>query len=170
MRPLTMLLILPGLIVLGSTALAGTTTYTSSADFFADLAGLPMPSSTLDFEGPGSRTVLSSGDFLGGVLFTYDLGGVDLVVSDVNATTSGAFSLGVDDPGIDVFTAGNEFDLDFSGSVTGGDSLIIKRRLGRVAGVDLDHPKYDYNCDGVVTGGDIASLKPRFGNMAPACP
>jgi hypothetical protein len=99
-----------------SAALVG---YTSKADF---LAALPGTATTLNFESQTAGDLIASGDTIGGITFTYDFGGVSMMVSDVFDTTSPDNFLGTNDA--DVFQGIDEFDMAFAPSAAIGLSLI----------------------------------------------
>jgi hypothetical protein len=97
------------ILMLTSTAHAAPVTYTDQALF---MAALPGPANTLDFDGLAAGTTIASGSTVDGITFTYDFGGVQMMVSDVFATTSFPNFLGTDDA--DVLQDGDNFDLSFS--------------------------------------------------------
>lgn len=94
-----------------TSALAGT--FTDPAAFNAAIRGTTI--STLTFDGLSTGTLIPPGTNLGGITFTYDLGGRQMAVASNFDTTSGANSLGVDDPpNFNQFVAGDSFTLRFA--------------------------------------------------------
>lgn len=65
---------------------------------------------TIDFDALTAGDVVTS---VGGVGFSSNIAGYDLVVSDLHETTSGANSLGVDDGGTELFLKFDEVVLSF---------------------------------------------------------
>jgi MYXO-CTERM domain-containing protein len=91
-----------------SPAAAAPEIYTDKAAF---LAALPGPEATLDFDEVAAGTLLPNGSALGGITFSYDFGGVQLLISDVFDTTSAPNFLGTDDGS--VLQDGDDFTLGF---------------------------------------------------------
>lgn len=93
--------------------------YTDAASF---LAALPGPATTAGFDGLASGTAIPSGGSADGITFTYDFGGIDLIVTDGTAaggggpfdTTSPANFLGTSD--FDVLLDGDDLGLGFAAS------------------------------------------------------
>jgi PEP-CTERM motif len=81
-------------------------------DHAAFQAAAPGALSTLDFDALSAGTIISSGGTVGGITFTYDFGGVQMMVSDVFSTTSPSNFLGTDDA--DIFQDGDDFGLSFA--------------------------------------------------------
>ena len=69
-------------LVVAAPAWSTVMTYTDSASF---LANLPGPATTADFDSLTSGDVIASGGTADGITFTYDFGGVDLIVTDGTA-------------------------------------------------------------------------------------
>lgn len=113
-RPLLALAV--GLLLGGATS-AAPVAYTDVADF---LAALPGPAATAGFDGLASGTVIPSGGSAGGITFTYDFGGLDLLVTDGTAaggggpfdTTSPPNFLGTSDA--DLLIDGDDLALGFA--------------------------------------------------------
>lgn len=111
-----LLLLLPGT---PGAAGAVPVAYTDAASF---LAALPGPATTAGFDGLASGTVIPSGDIADGIAFTYDFGGVDLIVTDGTAaggggpfdTTSPSNFLGTSD--FDILLDGDDLGLGFAAS------------------------------------------------------
>lgn len=87
----------------------GFTSYTSYGAFDAATSGWNRD--VLDFDNMTSGDIINSGDTIGGITFTYDFGGVNMMVSDIWDTTSPDNFLGTDDG--DLFQGGDGFDLSF---------------------------------------------------------
>jgi len=87
--------------------------YTDYASFMAALSSTPE---TLDFDSLSYGDPVLSGDTLGGITFTYDFGGVEMMITDdfFAPTTSSPNLLGTNDG--DVFQGGDAFDLSFNRS------------------------------------------------------
>ena len=91
--------------------------FTDSASF---LAGLPGTPTTASFDGLSSGEVIGSGTAADGITFSYDFGGVDLIVTDGTAaggggpfgTTSTPNFLGTSD--FDVLLDGDDLTLGFA--------------------------------------------------------
>lgn len=88
--------------------------YTDSGNFFSDLAVAGFTAKTLNFDGLPPATTIASGSAAGGISFTYDFGGVQIMVSNIYDTTSAPNFLGTDDG--DVFQDGDDFDISFGAS------------------------------------------------------
>ena len=89
-------------------------TYTDSTAFFSDLSSAGLTPSTLNFDSLSAGDTIASGATKGGITFTYDFGGVQMMVSDIYDTTSAPNFLGTDDG--DVLQDGDYFDLAFAPS------------------------------------------------------
>lgn len=92
---------------------AATVTFTDQSSFLSSLSG---SSSTLDFESQSSDSLVNSGDTLGGITFSYNIGPppVDMMVTNDFLTTSGSNYLGLDDAGnFNLFIAGDSFTMTF---------------------------------------------------------
>jgi hypothetical protein len=103
-------------------ARADVTSYTNRAAFEGAIGALAA--STIDFESLAAGTVVPSGGAIGGdvsISYAFD-GGVQIVVVNDFATTSGANSLGTQ--GDLVFLAGDSFELGFPPSLAVGLSVI----------------------------------------------
>ena len=87
--------------------------YTSRSAFDTALSNAGLTPSTLDFESLSAGDTIATGDTVGEITFDYDFGGVQMMVSDVFATTSPTNFLGTDD--LDVLQDGDDFDLSFTG-------------------------------------------------------
>jgi hypothetical protein len=91
--------------------------YTDHADYLAAITGLNQQ--TLDFEDMDYGDAIASGSTVGGITFTYDFGGVEMMVTDTDSeaypTTSGTNYLGTDD--LDILQDGDDFGLSFAASV-----------------------------------------------------
>lgn len=117
MRRILLLLLL--LLLLPAASGAAPVAYTDAAAF---LAALPGPAATADFDGLASGTVIPSGGSADGITFTYDFGGVDLIVTDGTAaggggpfdTTSSPNFLGTSD--FDILLDGDDLGLGFAAS------------------------------------------------------
>lgn len=91
------------------------TFYTNPDDFGNAVAGLVT--TTLDFESASVGTLLSTGDGLNGITFTYDIFGLNMAVVNNLPTTSSTQSLGLDEPSNDnLFLAGDTFTMSFAPS------------------------------------------------------
>jgi hypothetical protein len=120
-------------LVLSAPARAVPVTYTSSAAFFAALPGPPV---TADFDGLSSGQVIASGASADGITFTYDFGGVDLIVTDGSAaggggpfdTTSPPHFLGTSD--FDVLLDGDDLGLGFASARAIGLFIITAETPG----------------------------------------
>jgi hypothetical protein len=108
-------LVLAGLLLPASRGLASPTTYTDQAAFDA-AAGSGL--GTVNFDALADGTVITSGGSVGGLTFTYSIGGglFDMEVINDFQTTSPANSLGT--TGDDTFVAGDAFDLSLSNPAT----------------------------------------------------
>jgi len=108
-----------GLLLLSNAASAAPISYTDRAAFDTAVSGLG--SSTLNFDSLASGTTFATGTGAGGITFSYDLGGVQLSVTNGSAfgnsgpfsTTSGANFLGTDD--FDMFQGGDQVGMHFAG-------------------------------------------------------
>lgn len=80
-------------LVAAPPASAAATLYTSRAAFDAAIAEF-APVASLDFESIAGDTVIPSGTTLDGFTFSHGIAGVDVIVVDGLATTSGTKSLG----------------------------------------------------------------------------
>jgi len=98
------------LLLCGSLAQAALTTYTSEADFLADVAGYEQE--TLNFEDMAPGSLVQSGDTIGWVTFAYDIENETMMVTDSFSTTSGANALGLTG-GDDALLDGDTFSLSF---------------------------------------------------------
>lgn len=89
--------------------------YTDQASF---LAALSSPTRVLDFDSMTYGDSIADGDTVEGITFNYDLGGVQLMVTDdfggSYPTTSSPNLLGTDDG--DMFQDGDNFELAFAPS------------------------------------------------------
>src|SRR5262245_18149084 len=111
------LVLLAAALGLAAPAGAVPTVYTSAAAFFG---ALPGASTTADFDGLSSGDVIASGGSADGITFTYDFGGIDLIVTDGTAaggggpfaTTSSPNFLGTSD--FDVLLDGDDLTLGFA--------------------------------------------------------
>jgi len=110
-------------------ALAAPVAYTDRVAFDAATAG--MHRTVENFDARASGSLLASGEALGGLALTYDLGGVSLAVTDGTAfgggavpfsTTSPANFLGTDDG--DLFQDGDGFTIQLGGVNAFGLTLI----------------------------------------------
>jgi len=109
-----------GLLLLSNAATAAPISYTDRAAFDTSVSGLGT--STLNFDSLASGTTFATGTGAGGITFSYDLGGVQLGVTNGSAfgnsgpfsTTSGANFLGTDD--FDMFQGGDTFGMHFAGA------------------------------------------------------
>jgi hypothetical protein len=111
--------LLLGLLLLGSGAPAGAlpVAYTDEAAFSA---ALPGPAVVADFDGIAAGTVIPSGGSADGITFSYDFGGVDLIVTDGDQaggggpfdTTSPPNFLGTSD--FDLLLDGDDLGLGFA--------------------------------------------------------
>lgn len=92
-------------------AFAITGGYTDYAQFLGDLPG---PASVLDFDGMAYGDIIADGDTVAGITFSYDFGGVQMMVTDdlYWPTTSSPNLLGTDDG--DMLQDGDDFDLSFA--------------------------------------------------------
>jgi hypothetical protein len=123
-------------LALPASAGAVPTVYTSSAAFFA---ALPGAATTHDFDGLTSGQVIASGASADGITFTYDFGGVDLIVTDGTAaggggpfaTTSSPNFLGTSD--LDVLLDGDDLGLGFASARAVGLFIVT----AEVPGVSL---------------------------------
>ena len=102
-------LLAASLLTAAAPADASTMTFTDEAAF---LSALPGPASTLDFDSLSAGTVIASGRSVGGITFTYDFGGVQMLATDVFDTTSAPNFLGTDDG--DLFQDGDDLRLGFA--------------------------------------------------------
>ena len=110
--------LLPAILLAVAAPAWGTvTTFTDSASF---LASLPGPASTATFDSLTSGDVIASGGTADGITFTYNFGGVDLIVTDGTAaggggpfdTTSSPNFLGTSD--FDILLDGDDLTLGFT--------------------------------------------------------
>lgn len=107
-----------GLLLLSNAAIAAPISYTDRATF--DMAVSGLSASTIDFESLASSTTFATGIGPDGITFSYNLGGVQLGVTNGTAfgnggpfsTTSGANFLGTDD--FDMFQGGDTFGMHFA--------------------------------------------------------
>jgi hypothetical protein len=102
------------LLGLSTPAWAVPITYTDVAAF---LAALPGPAITADFDGIAAGTVIPSGGSADGITFTYDFGGVDLIVTD-GAQAGGGGPFDTTSP--PNFLGTSDFDL-----ILDGDDLVL---------------------------------------------
>lgn len=105
---LTALGLVLGILVLGHSA---PVTFTDKASFDAAIAGLS--SATLDFDSLPADTLIASGDTVDGITFTFNIAGLDMIVSDIFDTTSPTNYLGLDDGADEVFLSGDTFTMTF---------------------------------------------------------
>src|ERR1700755_1488792 len=91
------LAVLATLLGLSAASRAAAPGYQSASDFAAAIARLSGVQ-TVDFEGVPTGTTFASGTGTGGLIFTYDIPGQTLQVSNTFATTSGTQYLGLDNP------------------------------------------------------------------------
>jgi hypothetical protein len=111
------------MLALSVSANAAIVTYTDETSFLTALSG---PTSTLDFDSTTAGTLIPSGNSLGGITFTYNIGGLDMKVVDDFDTTSPNNYLGLDDAGnFDQFIDGDEFTLSFSTPVSAAGMYFI---------------------------------------------
>ncbi len=87
----------------------GFTAYTDESAFQAAIAG--WDSEVLDFDSMTSGTTIADGGTIDGITFTYDFGGVNMMVSHAWDTTSPPNFLGTNDG--DIFQDGDDFSLSF---------------------------------------------------------
>jgi hypothetical protein len=108
--------LLLGLLLLGSGAPAGAlpVAYT---DWAAFSAALPGPAVTASFDGLAAGTVIPSGGSADGVTFSYDFGGVDLIVTDGDQAGGGGPFDTTSPPN---FLGTSDFDL-----LLDGDDLVL---------------------------------------------
>jgi hypothetical protein len=131
--PKRLALCLTAALALPGAAHALPTAYTDSASFFADLPGA---ATTADFDGLSSGDVIASGGTADGITFTYDFGGVDLIVTDGTAgggggpfdTTSPPNFLGTND--FDVLLDGDDLVLGFASANAIGLFIITAEEPG----------------------------------------
>lgn len=139
--------------ITGESAKAVPLIYTDSNQFMADLYG-DVKKLNFDNQYPN---IISSGDTIDGITFDYNIGGVNLAITDgsffgntINppwASTSPPFFLGTDDG--DVFMGGDIFNLSFNHSNAIGMFFISADPLfnndimltagGLTAGIDVNN-------------------------------
>jgi hypothetical protein len=113
------------MLVLSVSANAAIVTYTDETSFLTALSG---PTSTLDFDSTAADTLIPSGNSLGGITFTYNIGPppTDMKVVNDFETTSPNNYLGMDDAGnLDLFIAGDEFSMSFASPVNAVGLYIV---------------------------------------------
>lgn len=99
------------LLLFTATATQAATTYYSSQAAFLSALGT-VDSTTYNFDSMAATDIIASGDILAGATFSYDLGGVQIMVDDIYDTTSPFNYLGTDD-GSGAFFSGDSFTITF---------------------------------------------------------
>ena len=97
--------------------------YTSQSDFQTAING--MDSQTLNFDNQIAGDTIASGSSLGSLVFNYDFDGLDLIISNEFATSSGNNYLGIDDGSDQAFFSGDSFNLNFYNSINALGMFII---------------------------------------------
>lgn len=94
-------------------AQAAPNAFTDRGAYDAAVAGLAnVSTTTLDFDNLTAGDLIASGDSVGGITFTYDLGGLSLRITDGADTTSPPNFLGTDDAGM--LQDGDDITLGFA--------------------------------------------------------
>ena len=87
---------------------------TSYSDWASFNAALPTGSQTLDFDSLSYGTIISDGESVDGITFSYNFGGIQIMVSDIFDTTSSPNFLGTNDG--DILQDGDNLSISFAAS------------------------------------------------------
>jgi hypothetical protein len=117
------------------------TAFTNAVGTFSSLE-----SSTLDFDDLAAGATIQDGDILDSIQISFDIGGLDLIVTDLYDTTSGNNCLGVNDSGQEVFFSGDGLTFSFADPVQAFSIYVIGSPNDVLAG------------DFSISGGGIAVL------------
>ena len=122
------------IIFSGAPLNAAFVSYSSQADFFADISALGLATpQTLNFDSMAAGTTIPGGGTVEGVTFTYALDGYDILVDSGFSTTSGSNYIGVDD-GSGAFLFGDKFTMTFDQPVHAVGLYVIAEPDAALAG------------------------------------
>ncbi len=135
-------------LVASAAALAAPVAYTDRAAFDAATAG--MHRTVENFDALPSGTPITSGDALGGLALTYNLGGVSLAVTDGTAFGGGALPFATTSPG-------NFLGTDDGDMLQDGDGFTVQLGAANAFGLYLISADPLWDGDFLLTAGGIGA-------------